>query len=100
MSLSLKTPWEVSTEIAGRLKAKRLARNLTQQGLAARAGMSVGSLKRFEKTGQISFASLLNIALILDCLDECYALFKEDPKPKSLFFEEPEKKKRQRGKIK
>lgn len=100
MSLSLKTPWEVSVEIAGRLKAKRLARNLTQQGLAARAGMSVGSLKRFEKTGQISFASLLNIALVLDCLDECYSLFKENEKPASLFKEEPKKKTRKRGRIK
>jgi len=86
--------------IAGRLKAKRLARNLTQQGLAARAGMSVGSVKRFEKTGQISFASLLNIALILDCLDECYSLFKENEKPASLFKEEPKKKTRKRGRIK
>lgn len=100
MSLSLKTPWEVSMEIAGRLKAKRLARNLTQQGLAARAGMSIGSLKRFEKTGQISFASLLNIALVLDCLDECYSLFKENEKPASLFKEEPKKKTRKRGRIK
>lgn len=100
MSLSLKTPWEVSVEIAGRLKAKRLARNLTQQGLAARAGMSIGSLKRFEKTGQISFASLLNIALVLDCLDECYSLFKENEKPASLFKEEPKKKTRKRGRIK
>ena len=100
MSLSLKTPWEVSMGIAGRLKAKRLARNLTQQGLAARAGMSVGSVKRFEKNGLISFVSLLNIALVLDCLDECYSLFKENEKPASLFKEEPARKRRQRGKIK
>ena len=36
----MKTPKEVSLEIAARLKAKRLLQNLTQAGLATRAGMS------------------------------------------------------------
>lgn len=98
MSLSMKTPKEVSLEIASRLKAKRLAQNLTQTGLALRAGMSTPSLKRFEKTGEISFVSLLNIALVLDCLDECDRLFVEDSKPLSLFVDAPKPKKR--GKIK
>lgn len=94
MSLSLKTPKEVSLEIASRLKFKRLSQNLTQAGLALRAGMSIASLKRFEKTGEISFVSLLNVALVLDCLDECERLFEETSKPASLFVKEPKLKKR------
>ena len=94
MSLSMKTPKEVSLTIAARLKAKRLSQNLTQEGLALRAGMSTPSLKRFEKTGEISFVSLLNIALVLDCLDECERLFAESPKPATLFADEPKIKKR------
>ena len=94
MSLSLKTPKEISLEIAARLKAKRLSQNLTQAGLAMRAGMSTPSLKRFEKTGEISFVSLLNIALVLDCLDECDHLFTDTSKPTSLFTDEPKLKKR------
>lgn len=94
MSLSLKTPSEVALEIASRLKARRLAQNLTQTGLASRAGMSTPSLKRFEKTGEISFVSLLKIALVLDCLDECEKLFTIVPRPVSLFTAEPRKKKR------
>ena len=94
MPLSLKTPKEISIEIATRLKARRLSQNLTQVGLALRAGMSVPSLKRFEKTGEISFVSLLNIALVLDCLDECERLFANNPKPTSLFTDEPKTKKR------
>ena len=97
MSLSMKTPKEVSLEIAARLKAKRLSQNLTQTGLATRAGMSTPSLKRFEKTGEISFVSLLNIALVLDCLDECDKLF-VNTKPVSLFIKEP--KIRKRGRLK
>lgn len=94
MSLSMKTPKEVSLEIAARLKAKRLSQNLTQVGLATRAGMSTPSLKRFEKTGEISFVSLLNIALVLDCLDECDRLFCHESRPKTLFTDGPKVKKR------
>ena len=94
MSLSMKTPEEVSLEIASRIKTKRLAQNLTQEGLALRAGMSTPSLKRFEKTGEISFVSLLNIALVLNCLDECERLFDGNGKPLSLFADNPKPKKR------
>jgi len=98
MSLSMKTPKEVSMEIAARLKARRLSQNLTQVGVALRSGMSTASLKRFEKTGEISFVSLLKVALVLDCLDECERLFSHEPKPKTLFTDEPKVKKR--GRIK
>jgi transcriptional regulator with XRE-family HTH domain len=40
MSIELKTPRDVQREVAGRFKARRLAMNLTQEGLAARAGVS------------------------------------------------------------
>jgi len=98
MYLFLKTPEELQLEIAGRLKQRRLAQNLTQEGLAKRAGMSVPSLKRFEKTGEISFHSLLHIANTLNCLDEIDTLFQDNPKPTSLFNDE--QKLRKRGSIK
>ena len=100
MSLYLKTSKEVALDISARLKAKRLAENLTQVGLASRAGMSTPSLKRFEKTGEISFVSLLNIARVLNCLDECEHLFQSDLKPRTLFGEEEEPTTRKRGAIK
>jgi transcriptional regulator with XRE-family HTH domain len=51
MSIELKTPQDVQRELAGRFKARRLSLNLTQEGLAARSGVSWSSLKRFEHTG-------------------------------------------------
>lgn len=44
--------------------------NLTQEGLAARAGVSWSSLKRFEYTGLIALDSLLKLALVLECLGD------------------------------
>jgi transcriptional regulator with XRE-family HTH domain len=68
--MTLKTPDEVRREIASRLRARRLSDAMTQRDLAVRAGMSLGSLKRFEATGQIALDSLLRLALALGCLED------------------------------
>jgi transcriptional regulator with XRE-family HTH domain len=44
--------------------------NLTQRELATRSGVTLSSLKRFEREGLIALDSLLNLALVLDCLDD------------------------------
>lgn len=75
MSLLLIAPDEITSGIAARARARRLALNLTQEGLARRSGVSLPSLKRFERTGQISLESLLKLALVLDCLSEFETLF-------------------------
>lgn len=100
MALLLKTPKEVQQDIANRLKTKRLVQNLTQVGLANRSGVSLGSIKRFERSGEISLHSLLQVATVLNCLDECERLFQNDPKPRTLFGEEKEVIQRKRGNIK
>lgn len=48
---------------------------ITQKDMAERTGVSLGSIKRFEQTGEISFHSLLKIAFVLDCLDDFDQLF-------------------------
>lgn len=70
MSFSLRTAQEVQKGIAERFKARRLTRNLTQRELSARSGVTLSSLKRFERHGLIALDSLLNLALALDCLDD------------------------------
>ena len=69
MAFYLRTVQEVQAGIAGRFKARRLAMNLTQRELATRSGVTWSSLKRFEREGLIALDSLLNLALVLDCLD-------------------------------
>ena len=70
MAVYLRTVQEVQAGIAGRFKARRLALNLTQRELAARSGVTFSSLKRFEREGLIALDSLLNLALVLNCLDD------------------------------
>ena len=79
MVVYINTAQEVQTGIAGRFKARRLAMNLTQSELAARSGVTFSSLKRFEREGLIALDSLLNLALVLNCLDDFDKLAAESP---------------------
>lgn len=75
MLSKLKYPEEIARDIAQAEKSKRRKRKLTQCELSARAGVSLGSLKRFEQTGEISFVSLLKIATVLDETERFADLF-------------------------
>lgn len=75
ISVLMKTPPEMAEHLAKKAKAKRLSMNLSQQTLAGRSGISYSVLKKFERTGQISLASLLKLALSLDALEDFYGLF-------------------------
>lgn len=70
-----KTPKDVLLEIAKRAKVLRKQKKYTQQEMAMRSNVSLGSYKRFETTGQISFESLLQIAFILNRLEEFDGIF-------------------------
>ncbi len=71
------TPRSMAEHIAKQARAKRLALNFSQQSLAERSGVSLGVLKKFERTGKISLESLLKLAVILDAFEEFKGLFKE-----------------------
>jgi len=76
------TPDSVSKELAQRHKTLRKQLKLTQVDLAERAGVSLGSLKRFELSGQISLESLLKLANLLNRLSDFDDVFRprEDKK--------------------
>lgn len=48
-------------ELVKREKAARKAKKLTQKQLAERTGVSYGSIRRFEQTGEISLLSLVKL---------------------------------------
>ena len=71
-----KNPTDVMDNIAAKHKHLRKLQGLSQQELAERSGVSYGSIKRFETTGQISFESLLKLAHILNRLEDFDSVFK------------------------
>ena len=65
-----KKPYDFLEEIALRHKTLRKQAGFSQSELAKRSGVSLGSLKRFETTGQISLESLLKLVDVLNRLDD------------------------------
>ena len=94
LSINLRTPKETREKIAARAKERRLTLNISQKDLAERSGVSLGSIKRFESGGLVSLASLLEIALVLGCLDDFTKLFAGAGEPVSLFTPAPQNRKR------
>ena len=101
LSIILNTPKEIMVTLAEHAKATRLALGLTQIGLESRSGVSLGSIKRFEKTGQVALESLLKIAMVLGKLEDFTRVFvtRNQTLP-SLDVLMKETKKRKRGSIK
>ena len=95
---ALQTPMDIQRELSARAKVRRLELNITQAELAERSGVSLGSLRRFETTGEISLRAFLELALILGELKEFSSLFRPLQTP-SLFEEAPRPRQRSRKKI-
>ena len=75
LSFISNSPNEVATQLATRVKARRLELNLTQEGLATRAGIKFATYRRLEQTGEISLRGLIQIAFALNTLSEFDNLF-------------------------
>ena len=73
------TPEELDQKLAQRVRKIRKRRSITQEKLASISGVSYGSIKRFETTGQISLLSLTKIAIALDLADELRNIFTQEP---------------------
>lgn len=70
-----KTPNQVQSELAERFRKLRKSKKISQSELANKSGVSLGSLKRFEQTGQISLESVLKLAHFFDRLDDFDTIF-------------------------
>ncbi len=73
------TAEELDQKLANRLRNIRKRRSISQKKLSAMSGVSYGSIKRFEATGQISLLSLTKIAIALDVADELRNIFTQVP---------------------
>ena len=69
------TAEEINLQVARRLSRIRKRRGITQEQLSGQSGVSFGSIKRFERTGQISLLSLTRLATALGCAGEIRTLF-------------------------
>ena len=73
------TAEELDLKLAQRVRNIRKRRSISQEKLASMSGVSYGSVKRFESTGQISLLSLTKIAMALDIANELRNIFSQVP---------------------
>ena len=73
----LDTPTDTAKRLAGRMRAIRKRKRITQKVLASRSNVSYATLRRFEKTGQISLESFIKLSMELGVINEIHELFKE-----------------------
>jgi len=66
---------DIKTRLSQRIRARRREGRISQAELAGRSGVSLGSIKRFETSGEISLTSLLRIAVVLGYENDFDRLF-------------------------
>lgn len=96
LSIAFKSPSAILEDLGSRAKAARLALGWTRNTLAVKSGVPESTIKRFETTGQIGTAALVDIAIALDMLGGVDLLFA--PKPIQSIAEVTAKK-RKRGSL-
>jgi len=77
MNTITQTPNNIAKILSDNVRACRKKRNLSMARLSELSGVSFGSIRRFEKTGEISLKSLIKLAIVLDCADEFTKLFSQ-----------------------
>ncbi len=83
-ALQFTTYYEKQLEITKRFIAVRKSKKVSQQRLSIISGVSYASIRRFEKTGEISLSSLVKLALALQLYDDLDNLFKSNQKYTSI----------------
>lgn len=74
--VNTRTIESVTADLVSRIKLKRKEAKISQSKLSTLSGVSFGSIRRFEETGEISLKSLIKIANALDYLEDFDLLFK------------------------
>lgn len=68
--ISLLTSAKAQLLLAKNLRERRLTIGLTQAGLAARSGVALATLRKFERTGAASIETLLKLLAVVGGLEE------------------------------
>ncbi len=63
------TPNEALDQMATAMRQHRIRHNLTQEDLAYKSGVALATLRKFERTGQISLESFFKLATVLGLLE-------------------------------
>lgn len=81
IDFTLMAPGEITAELGARLKMHRLSLRTTQEELARRAGLNVGTVKNLEtKTGACALDTVIRVSFALGLGEHFEHLFEQKPK--------------------
>jgi len=66
---------DIKQQLSQRVRKRRREGKISQTEMAQRSGVSLGSVKRFEGSGEISLTNLLRIAAVLGYENDFFKLF-------------------------
>lgn len=97
--IQLHNPDEIVRLLAERVRAERLRREWKQETLAERSGVSLPTIRRYERTGRTSLENMLKLCHALGRLDEFADLLTPPPASSidELAARTPSARKRKRG---
>lgn len=72
---TLDNPDDISRDIANDFRRRRVEKNLTREEVAAKAGVAVSNIVRFEQKGLISLKNLIGLTIALGYVSELRNLF-------------------------
>ena len=75
LDLSFSKPCEIVHRLCARLRAERLALEMTQADVAGRAGVGVNTVSNLEAGRNVSFENLVRVAMVLGRTRELEGLF-------------------------
>ncbi|CDZ30157.1 DNA-binding helix-turn-helix protein [Neorhizobium galegae bv. officinalis] len=64
------TPSFAQQKLADHVRSRRLAMELTQEGLSKRSGVPLPSLRKFEQKGVISLEAFLKLLMVVGGMEE------------------------------
>ncbi|KAB1115247.1 transcriptional regulator [Neorhizobium galegae] len=64
------TPSFAQQKLADNVRSRRLAMELTQEGLSKRSGVPLPSLRKFEQKGTISLEAFLKLLMVVGGMEE------------------------------
>lgn len=70
-------PDEIAMEMASDFRKRRIEKNLTREEVAARSGVPMSNIARFEQKGLISLKNLIAIAMVMQYTSEIKHVFSE-----------------------
>ena len=73
--IKISTEQSIKQELVIRFKKRRKESKLTQRELSVKSGVSYGSIRRFELSGDISLQALLKLSRVLGTLEDFKEVF-------------------------